>query len=239
MPTFLKDFSAFYGTYEKNADGDDLVAFLEKYDAKKYDNPSVTTDVLVFKHKKDFKEVERGLKLLMIKRSNHPSIGFWALPGGFVNIREDLEEAAKRELKEETNLEKISIEQIYTWGEYKRDPRTRIITTAYLSLVEDTNEVKAGDDAADAVWFDVLLDKVDSISIKIGKNIRIEDTYKLKLINKEKNLNLEANILVGYNKEKILKETKYKVINSKEIAFDHPRIIVQALLYIKEKAGWE
>lgn len=93
----------------------------------------------------------------MIKRGNHPSIGYWALPGGFVELREDMDQAAARELEEETGVKGLPLQQLRTWGSYDRDPRWRVITTSYLALVEGELPVKAGDDAADALWMDVEL----------------------------------------------------------------------------------
>lgn len=122
--------------------------FIEGYDPTLFERPSITVDMLIFT------VAENKLKLLLIKRKNHPGLGEWALPGGFVNMDESLEEAAARELKEETNLEDVYLEQLYTWGEIKRDPRTRIITVTYIALVKKENmKVAAGDDAAKAKWF--------------------------------------------------------------------------------------
>ena len=93
----------------------------------------------------------------MIKRGDHPYIGQWALPGGFVNMDESMDmKSGWRELKEETNIDNIYMEQLYTWGDVGRDPRTRIISTSYMSLVDSHSlDVKANDDADDAKWFTV------------------------------------------------------------------------------------
>ena len=90
----------------------------------------------------------------MVKRSNHPSIGFWATPGGFVELKEDISEGAARELEEETCVKGLPLRQMRTWGEWQRDPRWRIITTSYLALVEGDLKVQAADDAKDAQWLD-------------------------------------------------------------------------------------
>lgn len=236
MPSFLKDYSAFYGDHSVNSRGEDLGTFLEGYDPNRYPNPSVTADILVFQHQENFNSVNEGLKLLMVKRKDHPCIGNWALPGGFVNIEEDIELAAKRELKEETNLDGIAIEQIHTWGEHDRDPRTRIVTVAYLALInDDCIDMKAGDDAADATWVSVGLKEVsceEVIEETIGRS-RIKYTYELTLDSEEKNIKLKATVAITENKYGLIKEKEYKVIESNGIAFDHPRFIVQGLLYIK------
>lgn len=126
--------------------------FLEQYQPGAYKRPSLTVDILVFA----VNESRDALRLLMIRRRNHPYIHCWALPGGFVEIDESLEEAARRELEEETGLRDIYMEQLYTFGEPGRDPRTRVISTAYLALIrENTVAVRAGDDAAEAGWFTI------------------------------------------------------------------------------------
>ena len=134
MPAFLKDISAFYGTGEKNENGQTLEEFLENYNPYKYKTPSCTTDAVVLAYEgKQIKSIEE-LELLLVKRKNHPSIGFWALPGGFVNLEENLDDTARRELEEETGIHRIAMEQIGTWGNCNRDPRVRVITTAYMAL---------------------------------------------------------------------------------------------------------
>lgn len=235
MSAFLENIEPFYGTGLKNELGQTLEEFLEEYDPLKYKNPCSTADIIVIRTHGELKCIEEGLKVLMIKRRNHPSIGFYALPGGFVELEEDLIDAAKRELTEETSLKDIPIEQMYAWGEVWRDPRTRIITTSYLAIVDDSvAKIKAGDDAADAQWMDISLHLMERTICDNTKGKRIRDIYELKLSSKEHNLNLISKVGVTYNKTGILKETEYEIIENKNTAFDHPRMIVQALLHIKE-----
>jgi len=173
--------------------------------------------------------------VLLIQRKFEPFEGVWALPGGFVEINEDLIDGAKRELTEETGLKDIPIEQMYAWGEVWRDPRTRIITTSYLAIVDDSvAKIKAGDDAADAQWMDISFKQIESVVCDEKNGKRICDTYELRLSNEEHNLNFISKVGVTYNKTGILKETSYEVIENSKTAFDHPRMIVQALLHIKE-----
>jgi 8-oxo-dGTP diphosphatase len=108
--------------------------FLKKYDASKFERPSVTVDVVVFS------VVEGELRTILIKRGQPPFQGHWALPGGFVKMDETLEDAALRELEEETGIkpDDVYLEQLYTFGEPKRDPRTRVITVAYFALVDSS-----------------------------------------------------------------------------------------------------
>ena len=102
----------------------------KNYDVTKYDRPSVTVDVLLF-------TIDDGeLKLLLIKRTEWPFENMMALPGGFVKMDESLDEAANRELREESGIKNVYLEQLYTFGAPKRDPRTRVITVTFLALVE-------------------------------------------------------------------------------------------------------
>lgn len=122
------------------------------YDVTKYERPSVTVDVVIFSI------LDEQLKVLLIKRKAWPYEGMWAIPGGFVKIDESLEDAAYRELAEETNVtrEQVYLEQLYTFGDPDRDPRTRVITVAYFALVAaDQLEPQAADDADEVDWFSV------------------------------------------------------------------------------------
>lgn len=162
MPSFLKDISKFYGTGERNREGQTLEGFLEAYDPYRYETPSCTTDAVIFAYSGERFISVSGLRVLMVRRSNHPSIGYWALPGGFIELREHLEDTARRELFEETGVEGLVMEQLGTYGDYDRDPRARVITTAYLALVrEDQVKVRAGDDAADAAWCRFSLERTE------------------------------------------------------------------------------
>jgi 8-oxo-dGTP diphosphatase len=96
------------------------------------------------------------VKLLLVNRRNEPFKGKWALPGGFVDIDEELEDAVARELAEETGLTDVRLEQIHTFGRCGRDPRGRVITVTYMGIIrEGESMVHAGDDAAKAQWFDI------------------------------------------------------------------------------------
>lgn len=115
-----------------------------------YPHPAVTTDIVIFTIRQD------ELKVLLIKRANEPYKGEWALPGGFVQIDEDLETGARRELFEETGVKDVYLEQLYTFGEPGRDPRERVITVAYYALVpSDRMELRAASDAEGVSWFGI------------------------------------------------------------------------------------
>jgi len=103
----------------------------ESYSKKGYEQLSVTVDLVIFT------VIDNELKVLLIKRGQEPFIDFWALPGGFVRINESLEEAALRELKEETGIQKVYLEQLYTFGNPKRDPRGRVVSVSYMALMPE------------------------------------------------------------------------------------------------------
>ncbi|OAV42746.1 NUDIX domain-containing protein [Lewinella sp. 4G2] len=116
-----------------------------------YPRPSVTVDIVVFGY-----DGGSELKILLIERGGEPYKGHWALPGGFVDMDETLETAALRELEEETGVKDLYVEQLYTYGTPDRDPRGRVISVAYFSLVNlQDHPAVASSDATRAEWFPV------------------------------------------------------------------------------------
>jgi 8-oxo-dGTP diphosphatase len=112
-----------------------------------YPRPAVTVDIVIV-------TCDPKPRVLLIRRKHDPFAGAWALPGGFVDMDESLEKAARRELREETGIEAGNLLQLHTFGEPKRDPRGRTISVAYLAKV-DANELQphAADDAQEVDWF--------------------------------------------------------------------------------------
>lgn len=134
--------------------------FLEKYRPKDFPRPSVAVDLVILTI------IDAQLRLLLVKRQEYPFKGEWVLPGGFLRVGEgtkdqgeDLDEAARRELQEETGLDagRVHVEQLYTFGRAGRDPRMRVITVAYFALIRPDLApfVKAGGDASHAEWMPV------------------------------------------------------------------------------------
>ena len=126
-----------------NAKGQTEEEFLKAYDAGRYPCPALSVDMLIFS------KYENRLKLLLQ----------WALPGGFLNIGEDILDAAYRELKEETSIERnqVQLYQLHTYGAVHRDPRMRVVSVAHVALINQDVKVEAKDDADDAAWFEVQI----------------------------------------------------------------------------------
>ncbi|HEX2926021.1 MAG TPA: NUDIX domain-containing protein [Ruminiclostridium sp.] len=213
--------------------------FLAAYDENKFERPSVTVDMLIFtvtdKEKKNYRRLpEKVLRLLMIKRGDHPFIGQWALPGGFVKMNESLDEAALRELKEETNIDDIYMEQLFTWGSVDRDPRTRALSVSYMSLVDNsTLDIKASDDADDAKWFTVSCKLCQEEKTFTGEGYILERLFKLSLTNDEDNL--FTTIKIVKTVEGKVTKVERKVVESKGIAFDHAIIIQYGVERLRNK----
>lgn len=116
-----------------------------------YSRPNLAVDCVVFGL-----DQPNSLKVMLIRRNLPPFQDEWALPGGFVRIDESVDAAARRELQEETGLEKVFLEQLYTFGNVDRDPRERVVTIAYYALVNlQEHFIQAATDASEAAWFPI------------------------------------------------------------------------------------
>ena len=117
-----------------------------------YERPGLTVDCVIF----GLDLESASLNVMLIERDLEPFAGMWAIPGGFVRKRETLEAAALRELKEETGIEDVFLEQLYSFGDPKRDPRGWVVSVAYYALVSpEQHPVQAATDAREARWFAV------------------------------------------------------------------------------------
>ena len=154
----------------------------------KYPHPAVTTDSVIFGFD------GTSMNILLIERGIDPYKGSWALPGGFLNLNETVEEGAKRELLEETNVKDVYLEQFHVFSTVDRDPRERVLTVAFFALVsKDDYEVIAGDDAARARWHEwnhlppLAFDHAEIIAMareKLQEKLRISP-IAFKLLNRE------------------------------------------------------
>lgn len=221
----------------RDKDGLTEQEFLAQYDPGRYEKPAVTVDMLIFtvNPRKDY-----GLELLMIERGGHPFLGKWALPGGFVEMEESVDEAAVRELKEETGLSDIYMEQLYTFGDVGRDPRMRVISVAYMALVpKERLRPVAGDDAAKVRWFSVHLDQDDRLWLEA------EETEGLADYGKVSRPEYESGRQPGKCREDRWEspdeESPGNVqmrLSESDIAFDHEKVIKTALQRLKNKVEY-
>ncbi len=199
--------------------------FLKNYNKNDFDLLSVTTDILVFSISSEEnanyrKTTKKHMSVLLVKRDSYPFKNKWCLPGGFVGIDEDLEDSPKRILKKETNLENIYLEQLYTFGSVKRDPRMRVLSTSYMALVD--KNLLNNNLAFNASWFNVkYFEDEDNILVLLDNN-NVQLKFKLKKILKEKTSD-------NYS---------YVIEESNDIAFDHSLIIYTGIERLKNKISY-
>lgn len=207
-----------YMKEQLNEQGETLEEFLRNYDENLYRRPSNTVDMILL-------TVSKGqLKVLLIKRRNHPFIGDWAMPGGFVNFDEDMETAVQRELQEETSITKYTyFKQLYTFGNADRDPRTRVITTVYLSMTPESNikRTLAGDDAKDASWFTISKKTID-----VNEKGRISHVC---LDDEEKDIHIHYEIKETAKRNYVESKSKLLKTSNAELAADHIKAINMAM----------
>ena len=136
-----------------------------------YPRPALTVDCVIFGLDQDGE-----LKVLLIERGIEPFQGMWAIPGGFVPPGESVDDAARRELEEETGLKGVFLEQLYTFGDPGRDPREHVVTVAYYALVNlGDHKIKGGTDARRAAWFGIddlpglAFDHAEIIEVAVGR----------------------------------------------------------------------
>ena len=199
--------------------------FLKAYNPDEYKRLSMTTDILLF-NVSDVSQVnyrktnEKVMSILLVKRENYPFKDKWCVPGGFLKLDEELEDCPKRILEEETNLKDIYMEQLYTFGGVHRDPRMRIVSTAYMALI-DKNNLK-DTLSPNACWF--------NIEYKEKNN---EVTLILSSIDEE---------LIIKAKKVLIDSTsgrhRYEIIENKSIAFDHAEVILTGLERLKNKVEY-
>ena len=197
--------------------------FLRDYDSSLFEKLSITTDILILsvadEDTGNYRKLdEKKFSVLLVKRDNYPFKDKWCLPGGFVGYNEDLEDAAKRILKTETNLDNIYVEQLYTFGAPNRDPRMRVVSTSYMSLIDKNHiDTKLKENAS---WFNInILEDEESIQVMLDNENN--ETIKF-VINK---------VL----RDKSTDRYDYIIAENDSLAFDHPKVIVSGISRLKNK----
>ena len=201
--------------------------FLKYYDPKAFDQLSMTSDILLIsvsdQEQTNYRKTSKKMmSILLVKRDDYPYKDKWCLPGGFLNPKtETLEECAKRVLKTETNLSNIYLEQLYTYDAINRDPRTRVVSTTYIALIDKNKLTEMIN--PNASWFDIVLleekNKVVDITLDNGK-----DTIHLSI---KKEL-----------REKTTDRYRFIAVKNDALAFDHALVILAGIERVRNKINY-
>ena len=194
--------------------GEDEIRYLKEFDPTRYQNPGVAADTALFAVGED------ALKILLIKRGGYPYKGRWALPGGFVEIDEDIFNAADRELMEEAGISGLYLEQVFTWGRPDRDPRYRCITASHIAIA-DAADLKpvAGDDAAEADWFAL-------------RDYTVKEKGGITRISYTLSGSIEMHPIVAFPTGRM---QQIYPVESAGLAFDHAESIAYSFEYLKRR----
>ena len=220
------DFIIKYGLYKKNFN-DDLLPkykndeeFLKNYNSDDYLKLSITTDITLFSvndiKKTNYREInKKAFSVLLVKRKNAPFKDMWCLPGGFLSLDETLSDCAKRVLFQDAGLDKIYLEQLYTFDDIDRDIRGRVLSCSYMGLI-DKNKIEDSLNI-DAKFFNIAYkDDNDYIDIEFKSDNIIFNTRVKKIKN-------------SYGL------MSYEIIKNDDIAFDHLIIIVTSIMRLRSK----
>ena len=197
--------------------------FLEAYNPLDYPSFAVETDILVFGissvDDSNYKKLDtKKMSVLLVKRDSYPFKDKWCLPGGFVLVDENLDDAPKRILKRETGLDNIYLEQLYTFGEVHRDPRMRVVSSSYMALIDKDRLTKTLDKSTS--WFDI-------IDIYEKDNV-----VKITLSNKHDIIDFTINKTL---RELTTDRYSFSISENKYLAFDNPLTILSGIERLKNK----
>lgn len=215
--------------------------FLEQYRVGDYERPSVAADMVIFtvtdQEADSYRKLpEKELRILLIRRGGHPFLGKWALPGGFVRPNETTDQAAVRELREETGVDDVYLEQLYTFSDVGRDPRAWVMSCSYMALINsDKLELEAGDDAADAAWFSVSYRLLREQKELMEDGYVKTQEYELKLSGEEE---LSAVLARALTVKATSTSTHYRIVSNDGLAFDHAKIIACAIERLRGKVNY-
>lgn len=198
--------------------------FLRAYNIGDYDRPSIAADLAVFRMRvtdgENFrKDPESTLSLLLIRRGEHPFLGQWALPGGFLRMDETVEACALREAQEETGITPTAMLYLGVFSAVDRDPRGRIISNAFTCILNGDVVPKAGTDASEARWFDVAFTESDD---GVFRAVLTSGETVLRICLAERK-SLCGDALIAQEPQ--------------PLAFDHAVIVASALKQLKARAA--
>ncbi len=227
--------------------------FLETYDINQYDRPSIAADIAVFSigskivEGTDYRKLPtKTLRLLLIRRAEQPFQGEWALPGGFMKKGENIQEAARRELKEETGTDKAYLELCDVFSDSGRDPRGWIISQSFLAVLNENDlangHLEASGDAGEAKWFDITVRKTADKKQEQDNVVTCENDYELLLQDSDASDANEAVRLWAVIREHIEYRdyheiVTYDIMDSQGIAFDHAKIITSIFNRLRRMLG--
>ena len=202
--------------------------FLAEYNPADWDRLSVSVDTVIFsidsslQNENIRKLDEQKLTVLLVKRDTHPFMGKWSLPGGFVGMSESPETAARRVLRDKTGLDHLYLEQLYTFGAPDRDPRMRIISCAYLSLIDRSKySVGSSDKKLQTAWFEIEFAKGAEEIILKSCDVSLNIPVKSHVVQNGK-----------------IKTDTYTAEDGSALAFDHASLILEGLLRLRGKTEY-
>lgn len=217
--------------------------FLRNYDENAYKKLSVTNDIIIFttadKEEDNLRKVpKKGVQVVLIKRDDYPYKGKWALPGGFVDAAESLEEGAKRKLREKTGIDNVYTEQLYTFGEVDRDKRTRVISVGNMALAPKSSiKLEEADTQKNSQWF--WIEKTLLHSQK--QEHYIENKHLLSLSSNDKTIIMNYEVTEKIGRDILRRrESTCKLLESstEELAFDHYKILDYAIDRLRNKVEY-
>lgn len=228
--------------------------FLDSYDISQYDRPSIAADVAVFSIGRkqpadsDYRRLPvKTLRILLIRRAEQPFQGEWALPGGFVQKGETIQETARRELTEETGTDKAYLELCDVFSDSGRDPRGWIVSQAFVAVLNEDDlangHLEASGDAGEAAWFDITVRKTADRKLEQGNGVTCDREYELLLLQNSETADAEtAASLRAVIREHIEyldyhEIVTYEIAESRGIAFDHAKIITSVFNDLRRMLG--
>lgn len=213
--------------------------FLAQYRLEDYKRPSIAVDIALFTllegENKNYRKLpEKRLALLLVKRAEPPFEGMWVLPGGFLREQETLEEAARRELCEETGVNEVNLRNFKVFSETGRDPRGWILSNAYFSLTSESGiPLQATKDAKEAVWAAVQLKKQEEKRKEKSGAYEVLQTYQLSFPELSGEIGATLQERLWY--QGTGRTTEFRALECKGIGFDHAKIIAEIIIYLREE----